>query len=562
LGRVDAAKYTPGGGVLMATRSKSFVAVGSLAVVAAVSSPAWAQRLTEPSYFASATGSGARALGMGGAFIAIADDATASSWNPAGLCVLERAEASLVFQPLAKSTTKYPDATFAIDQRFGTTTAPARSVELEQDDAYNLPRDSRSFDFASITVPLRLGSVKLVPQISYQRAVDMGLDYDYRSPYADTIARETRNAAGALTNTTTETGGGTYRGDGKIGGGLDVIGISTGIGFSSKLYLGLALNIWGNGSNAQTNYHFERTATNQSVSGTTSTPGSSLQTSDQARTITEDFSGTNFQVGLLAKPKSWLSVGATYKSGFEMDYEYRFDSSIRDVFRSVSGTGATQSTLETTTNQQSLTTRSGIVRWPASFGGGIAVMPKDTLTFSADATVIQWSKGRIVATSTFQSNGTRNQVRTVGSTAQPNQALPFTPQNSTTTLDFPWPVYDSLRQPTQPDVLQVRLGAEYVLRSPGFLKVQVLPLRIGIVRDRQLQRSYQDDTDVYYTGLTTGVGLTWSRASLDFAYLFTRGSRNEDYVINPTDLVTQALDMSENTQYRAHRFVVSTTVRF
>ena len=30
-------------------------------------------------------GSGARAQGMGGAFIAIADDATAASWNPGGL---------------------------------------------------------------------------------------------------------------------------------------------------------------------------------------------------------------------------------------------------------------------------------------------------------------------------------------------------------------------------------------------------------------------------------------------------------------------------------------------
>jgi len=499
---------------------------------------------------------------MGGAFIAIADDATASSWNPAGLCVLERAEASLVFQPFAKSTTKYPAATFALDQRSSGTGFTSRTIEIEEDDPYSLPRDSRSFDFASVTVPLRLGSVKLVPQLSYQRAVDMGLDYDYRSPYADTIARETRNTAGAITNTTAETGGGTYSGDGEIGGGLDVIGISTGIGFSSKVYLGLAVNIWGNGSNAQTNYHFARTATTQSVSGTTSTPGSSLQTSDQARTITEDFKGTNFQVGLLVKPKSWLSVGATYKSGFDMDYEYRFDGTVRDVFRSVSGTGSTQSTTETTTNQQTQTTRSGIVRWPASFGGGVAVMPKDTLTFSADATVIQWSKGRIVATQSFQSNGTRNQVRTIGSTAQPNQALPFTPQNSTTALDFPWPVYDSLRQPTQPDVLQVRLGAEYVLRSPGFLKVQVLPLRLGLFRDRQLQRSYQDDTDIYFTGVTTGVGLTWSRVSLDFAYLFTRGSRNEDYVITPTDTVTQAFDMSEETQYRASRFIVSTTVRF
>ena len=44
------------------------------------------------------TGSGARALAMGGAFTAIADDATAAWWNPAGLTQLERPEFSLVGQ--------------------------------------------------------------------------------------------------------------------------------------------------------------------------------------------------------------------------------------------------------------------------------------------------------------------------------------------------------------------------------------------------------------------------------------------------------------------------------
>ena len=35
-------------------------------------------------------GSGARAIGQGGAFIAVADDATAASWNPGALIQLER----------------------------------------------------------------------------------------------------------------------------------------------------------------------------------------------------------------------------------------------------------------------------------------------------------------------------------------------------------------------------------------------------------------------------------------------------------------------------------------
>ena len=41
-------------------------------------------------------GSGARALGMGGAFIAVADDATSASWNPGGLVQLETPEVALV----------------------------------------------------------------------------------------------------------------------------------------------------------------------------------------------------------------------------------------------------------------------------------------------------------------------------------------------------------------------------------------------------------------------------------------------------------------------------------
>ncbi len=44
----------------------------------------------------SPVGAGARAVGMGSAFVAVADDATAASWNPAGLVQLERPEVSAV----------------------------------------------------------------------------------------------------------------------------------------------------------------------------------------------------------------------------------------------------------------------------------------------------------------------------------------------------------------------------------------------------------------------------------------------------------------------------------
>lgn len=41
-------------------------------------------------------GGGARALGMGGAFVAIADDATAGYWNPAGLALLKKKEVTFM----------------------------------------------------------------------------------------------------------------------------------------------------------------------------------------------------------------------------------------------------------------------------------------------------------------------------------------------------------------------------------------------------------------------------------------------------------------------------------
>lgn len=53
-----------------------------------------------PSFFSAPlpVGSGARALGFSGTFTAIADDATAASWNPAGLAQLEHPEASAVYR--------------------------------------------------------------------------------------------------------------------------------------------------------------------------------------------------------------------------------------------------------------------------------------------------------------------------------------------------------------------------------------------------------------------------------------------------------------------------------
>lgn len=58
-------------------------------------------------------GAGARAMGLGGGFTALADDASASYWNPAGLLFLEQSELLLMHSEHLGSLANYDYAAFA-----------------------------------------------------------------------------------------------------------------------------------------------------------------------------------------------------------------------------------------------------------------------------------------------------------------------------------------------------------------------------------------------------------------------------------------------------------------
>ncbi len=72
--------------------------------IALSAAQAMAQSGGQPGAFMS-YGAGARGLGMGGAFFAVADDASASYWNPAGLTMLERKEFTAMQATLFEDTT-------------------------------------------------------------------------------------------------------------------------------------------------------------------------------------------------------------------------------------------------------------------------------------------------------------------------------------------------------------------------------------------------------------------------------------------------------------------------
>ena len=114
-------------------------------------------------------GSGARAQGMGGAFIAVADDATAASWNPGGLMQLERPEFSYVFS-------------FAHRRKdFDSSSHPEASGmnEVYRDD----------LNYFSVALPFRAFDKNMVVSLNYQRLYDfydeLDFDFDYKGFMSD-----------------------------------------------------------------------------------------------------------------------------------------------------------------------------------------------------------------------------------------------------------------------------------------------------------------------------------------------------------------------------------------
>src|SRR5439155_8620866 len=100
------------------------------------------------------SGSGARAAGMANAFVAVSDDGTAASWNPAGLAQLRKPEFSLVYEVNANglqvSGIRSPDDRFAFSN-------------------YGFDDSRASLDFASATVPFTIAGKPVMVQLGWQR---------------------------------------------------------------------------------------------------------------------------------------------------------------------------------------------------------------------------------------------------------------------------------------------------------------------------------------------------------------------------------------------------------
>lgn len=281
-------------------------------------------------------GAGARAMGLGGAFIAVADDATAVSFNPAGLAQLLAPEVSFVARGLQRNVA-YQD--------FETT---GRRRDLAVNDALS---SSKRFDplFASATAPVRLAGRNLVMQFSIQRAVALG-EHDDRALQEVPVAAGTGSPS-QLQQSINQSGQ------------IDLYSFAVAYELSQRILLGVSYNQWRG--------RWELTSFSERITPTRETAVGFHQSNAME--------GNNFNLGLIWRWPTW-SLGLVRRTGFHSDYTFA-----TELTSNVTGlNGDTPATL------------TGL-HWPSATGLGLAYRPNDHWLVTADATHTIWSSARYMS---------------------------------------------------------------------------------------------------------------------------------------------------------------------
>ncbi|MBW3564782.1 MAG: outer membrane protein transport protein [Acidobacteria bacterium] len=309
-------------------------------------------------------GSGARALGMGGAFIAIADDATAASWNPAGLAILTRPEVSLVYSDIDSQEIYDYDYAFLFTDAF----APGEDLAANLTELDDIADSTDSgIDFASATWPAQLFNRNVVTQLSYRRIFSLP---DLVNEWTEVITF-TDVATGEVLFTSRSPA--RFETDG--GGSVDAYSVSFALPIVRGLNVGATVNyVDGSLGSRATLTIFEPDVDNP--------PAFFVENSEQDF----DFDGLMYDLGVQYNMNDRFFVGAVYHTGFTADADETFSFSTLFDGEEFSDSFST----------------SGEVDIPETWGVGVAFRPIDRLTLSADYTQSNWSEGVFVDDDGFE----------------------------------------------------------------------------------------------------------------------------------------------------------------
>ena len=223
-------------------------------------------------------GSGARAAGMGDAFIAVSDDGTAASWNPAGLAQLRQPEFSFVY----------------VVSRNGIDFAGMRSPDASI--GYAVPPaayTNSSIDFASAAVPFSIGKKPVTVQAGWHRLYQLSTDL---TGNIDSVPLDPPGPATVISR------------DAVLDGHIDVISLAAAVKLTGHLAVGGSVDFWrGDWVDRTTLIEESNAAGEQAFFATTSTV---------------ELRGPNFSGGILLTYPAW-NVGLVYHAPFWSSFDIR-----------------------------------------------------------------------------------------------------------------------------------------------------------------------------------------------------------------------------------------------
>ena len=278
-------------------------------------------------------GSGARALGMGGAFIAVCDDATAASWNPGGLIQLEKPEISAVYGYV------YRDE----DNDFGDHPEASGSQSV----------DYSNLNYLSAAIPFQAADRNMIVSLNYQHLFDFHRDWDFQFQPEASIVSEPWDYD--------------YRQEGK----MYALGLAYSAQITPTFSAGVTLNYWGDFLNESQWEQKYDVRGNINLGGVQGTALYNLKEEF-------DFSGWNANLGFLWRINETWTIGGVFKTPFtaDIDHTTRYSTVI--------------STPQGDQSVDSVDIYHEELDMPMSYGVGIACRLSDSFTVAADVYRTHW----------------------------------------------------------------------------------------------------------------------------------------------------------------------------
>jgi long-subunit fatty acid transport protein len=288
-------------------------------------------------------GSGARAMGLAGAFIAVADDATAASWNPGGLIQVEKPEFSVVGAYTSRQT---------------------GYVSKSLDIGTSSSDEEGSLNYLSLTYPFYWHK-NIVVSLNYQRLFEFNRSLDYELQLSSPgIDLEQRVA---------------YVQDGFIG----AAGLAGAVEITPSLSFGVTLNIWTDelwwDNGWQESYRARTTGMQNGVPVSIDT---------RIEEHYQEFRGVNANLGVLWESYNWGAFGLVVKTPFE--------TSLRHTFRQNGTTSFGAPVNETLAHNEVRLEEEVTLHMPLSYGFGWSRRWQDVLTIGVDIHRTEWDDYKLV----------------------------------------------------------------------------------------------------------------------------------------------------------------------